>query len=67
MMVKIGVIFMPFSNPTCHLPSTANLPVGSFWSAKYANLTVQYITGTYFFSGWPELSIQDIVRYVLKL
>ena len=29
MMVKISVIFMPFLNPTCHLPSTANLPVVS--------------------------------------
>ena len=34
---------------------------------KNANLTVHYTTGTYFFSRWPELSIQDIVRYVLKL
>ena len=28
---------------------------------------MHYITGTYFFSQWPELSIRDIVRYVLKL
>ena len=28
---------------------------------------MHYITGTYFFSRWPELSIWDIVRYVLKL
>ena len=34
---------------------------------KDANLTVHYITGTHFFSRWPELSIQDIVWYVLKL
>ena len=27
----------------------------------------QCITGTYFFSRWPELSIQDVVQYVLKL
>jgi len=24
MMVKIGVIFMPFSNPTCHFLGTAD-------------------------------------------
>jgi hypothetical protein len=34
---------------------------------KNANLTVRYITGTYFVSQWPELSIRDIVQYVLKL
>ena len=34
---------------------------------KNANLTVYYITGTYFFSQWPEFTIQDIVQYVLKL
>ena len=34
---------------------------------KNANLTVHYITGTYFFSRWPEWTKWDIVRYVLKL
>ena len=28
---------------------------------------MHYITETYFFSRWPELSIRDIVPYVLKL
>ena len=27
MMVKIGVIFMPFSNPTCHFRATADFTV----------------------------------------
>jgi hypothetical protein len=30
-------------------------------------LTVHYITGTYFFSRWPEFIVGDIVWYVLKL
>ena len=95
MMVKIGVIFMPFSNPTCHLPSTANLPLVSLKAGKLthiseiacriwkwhdndtyfhhqfylknANLTVHYITVTYFFSWWPAFTIPDIVQYALKL
>ena len=28
---------------------------------KHANLTVHYITGTYFFSRWPEFTVVDIV------
>jgi hypothetical protein len=30
-------------------------------------LTVHYITGTYFFSQWPEFTVGDILWYVLKL
>ena len=88
LMVKIGVIFIPFSNPEGHLPSAANLGklahisemAYRIWKwhdndtyfhhhlyLKNDNLTVHYITGTYFFSQWPELNVWDIVRYVLKL
>ena len=54
-MVKIGVIFMSFSNPTCHFRDTADFTVCTLCKAhtvklKNANLTVHYITGTYFFS-----------------
>jgi hypothetical protein len=30
-------------------------------------LKVHYITGTYFFSRWPEFTFGDIVWYVLKI
>ena len=82
-MVKIGVIFMPFSNPTCHFRDTAGFTSSTYstyskvncvsemasriWKwhendtyfhhqfyLKNANMTVPYITGTYFFRRWPE-------------
>ena len=34
---------------------------------KNANLTVHYITGTCFFSPWPEFTVGDILWYVTKL
>ena len=96
MMVKICVIFMSFSNPTCHFRCTADFTVctvctlckvscisemaSRIWKwhenntyfhhhfcLKNPNLTVFYITGTYFFRRWPEFTVGDILWYVLKL
>ena len=63
-MVKIGVIFMSFSNPTDHFRNTADFYISKL---KNANKTVFYITGTYFFRRWPEFTVGDILWYVLKL
>jgi hypothetical protein len=49
MMVKIGVIFMPFSNPTCHFRGTADftrlrtvdLPVTIFSHSRSEKLWIQ--------------------------
>ena len=45
MMVKIGVIFMPFSNPTCHFRATADFTVCTVctWCHQFFSLRGQYI------------------------
>ena len=40
MMLKIGAIIMPFSNPTCHLSSEQPKPLFWFWSDTETNLPI---------------------------